>query len=173
MMNMKERALLNIRPQSSPWHMTHPEWIGNVYCKWLNRRVFERLFLKYARRVSRMHPEDVLAWGVIHNAHAGSTRCQQPGQWCLLCQSRNTIGNTLHKHEQTRGKMPDLNYILNGSSNQNTPRIVQARLGGGDGVMGTFGTIRQRGMERVMRGLELAGMDTTSTFVDIGAGLGQ
>ncbi len=47
-------------------------------------------------------------------------------------------------------------------------------LGGGEGTGGVFGTLRQSSSERVMASLkDKTGMGRSSTFLDIGAGLGH
>lgn len=52
--------------------------------------------------------------------------------------------------------------------------LHQSRLGGGEGVEGLYGSISKGGMEKVLRSLqEHTGLDSKSTLVDVGAGLGR
>jgi hypothetical protein len=52
--------------------------------------------------------------------------------------------------------------------------LLQNKLGGGEGVVGMYGSITQPGMQKVLDALRLyASMTHLSTLVDIGSGLGR
>jgi len=53
-------------------------------------------------------------------------------------------------------------------------RPLQNKLGGGEGVEGIYGSITLAGMQRIYDSMQHScGFDSSSTLVDIGAGLGR
>jgi hypothetical protein len=51
---------------------------------------------------------------------------------------------------------------------------LQNKLGGGEGVEGIYGSITLAGMQRIYDSMQHScGFDSSSTLVDIGAGLGR
>lgn len=56
----------------------------------------------------------------------------------------------------------------------NVMQSVEAKLGGGEGVEGIYGSITQTGMQRIFESMRHnCGLDSSSVLVDIGAGLGR
>lgn len=56
----------------------------------------------------------------------------------------------------------------------NAMNSAESRLGGGEGNVGLYGTIRNAGMQKIMHSLrEMTGMGRLSRFLDVGAGLGR
>ena len=55
-----------------------------------------------------------------------------------------------------------------------TCRLVQNKMGGGEGIEGLYGSLTRTGMHKVLHSLSKScGLDQTSRLVDIGAGLGR
>lgn len=52
--------------------------------------------------------------------------------------------------------------------------IIQAQVGGGEGVEGIYGSIGMSGMSRIFSVLiSKCGLDSSSVFLDVGTGLGR